>query len=56
MIPYGSNRIETVDRETLSSFGLFESQYALVVARAEPDNSILEIVRALFLVDQKLPW
>jgi glycosyltransferase involved in cell wall biosynthesis len=46
-IPYGG---ETVDRADTSSLslpgGLTSDGYALVVARAAPENSILEIVRA----------
>ncbi len=45
-IPYGADAIEQADVEALSHFGLTPRGYALVVARPEPENSILEIVRA----------
>lgn len=46
MIPYGADSIESADVSVLSRFGVQASRYALVVARAEPENSILEIVSA----------
>lgn len=46
MIPYGADRIEQGDALALAHYGLTPNGYALVVARPEPENSILEIVRA----------
>ncbi|MCA1971267.1 MAG: DUF1972 domain-containing protein [Caenispirillum sp.] len=46
MIPYGADAIHAADAAVPASFGLKPGHYALVVARAEPENSILEIVRA----------
>jgi len=46
MIPYGSDRVEHADTEKLEIYGLESDRYALVIARPEPENSILEIVRA----------
>lgn len=46
MIPYGADRVDEVDISCLEQFGLQTDGYALVVARAEPENSILEIVQA----------
>lgn len=46
MVPYGAERIESADAHPLAKFGLSPREYALVVARPEKDNSILEIVRA----------
>jgi glycosyltransferase involved in cell wall biosynthesis len=46
MIPYGSDRVNNADRRRLLRFGLAPEGYALVVARLEPENSLLEIVRA----------
>jgi len=46
MIPYGAPSVDTADQSVLQSFGLEANQYVLIVARAEPENSILEIVEA----------
>jgi len=49
VIPYGADRIEQGDAAVLGKYGLTELGYAILVARAEPENSILEIVRAFSL-------
>lgn len=46
MIPYGSDPIEAADVTQLKAFGLEPGGYAIVIARPEPENSILEIVSA----------
>lgn len=46
MIPYGSPAIASADVSQLQRFGLEPDSYALVVARIEPENSIVEIMRA----------
>lgn len=46
MIPYGSDAIETADVTQLEAYGLEPGGYAIVIARPEPENSILEIVKA----------
>ncbi len=46
MIPYGANRAEEASPALLQSCGVEPGEYALVVARPEPENSILEIVEA----------
>lgn len=46
MIPYGSDRIETADETLLDHFELERDRFFTVIARPEPENSILEIVRA----------
>lgn len=46
MIPYGSNKIDNADKEPLSDYGLTPFQYSIVIARPEPENSILEIIKA----------
>jgi glycosyltransferase involved in cell wall biosynthesis len=45
-IAYGAKLIEDANATVLSQFGLAPYQYAIVIARAEPENSILQIVRA----------
>ena len=46
MIPYGSDRIEQADTSLIEPYGLSPDEYAIVIARPEPENSILEIVSA----------
>ena len=46
MIPYGANEILIADKTILEEFGVEPQKYAVVIARAEPENSILEIVTA----------
>lgn len=46
MIPYGAEAIKNADPALIEKMDLKPDQYALVIARPEPENSILEIVRA----------
>jgi glycosyltransferase involved in cell wall biosynthesis len=46
MIPYGSDRIYEANLELITHYGLTPRGYAVLIARAEPENSILEVVRA----------
>lgn len=47
MIPYGADRVEPViDKSHLVEFGLTSNKYGILIARAEPENSILEVVTA----------
>lgn len=46
VIPYGADIVDNANILSLEQFGLKKDCYALVVARPEPENSILEIVRA----------
>lgn len=46
MIPYGAERIESADQTILERFGLAPDSYFILIARPEPENAILEIVRA----------
>lgn len=45
-IAYGAPRIEQADATVLGRYGLEPKGYAILIARAEPENSILEVVRA----------
>ena len=45
-IPYGAEPVISAPLHHLDSFGLSPKNYYLVVARPEPENSILEIVKA----------
>jgi len=46
MIPYGADDVTTADEAILSEFNLEKDNYYLIIARPEPENSILEIVKA----------
>ncbi|NVN91133.1 MAG: glycosyltransferase [Desulfuromonadales bacterium] len=46
MIPYGVDIVSEVDVNLLKIFGLEPDKYVLIIARTEPENSILEIVKA----------
>ncbi|KAA1002601.1 glycosyltransferase family 1 protein [Paraburkholderia panacisoli] len=46
MIPYGADRIDEKTGDIPRELGLDNTSYALVIARPEPDNSIVEIVTA----------
>lgn len=45
MIPYGSDRVDSADAGLITPYGLESGGYAILIARAEPENSILEAVR-----------
>ncbi|MCI5157675.1 MAG: DUF1972 domain-containing protein [Candidatus Electrothrix sp. AUS1_2] len=55
MIPYGTDIVQTASKEPLDLFGLQENSYALVIARPEQENSILEIVKAYSSVKRGCP-
>jgi glycosyltransferase involved in cell wall biosynthesis len=44
MIPYGGLEVSSADENILSEYDLVKNEYAIVIARPEPENSILEIV------------
>lgn len=45
-IAYGAHRVEHADAALLADYGLTPGRYAILIARAEPENSILEVVKA----------
>jgi glycosyltransferase involved in cell wall biosynthesis len=45
-IPYGADPVASASREPLEDLGLGDIPYGLVIARSEPENSVLEIVTA----------
>lgn len=45
-IPYGADQVRDAPDSALAAYGLQSGRYALIVARAEPENSILEMVAA----------
>lgn len=46
MIPYGARELRDAEAAPLAEFGLEPGRFLLVIARPEPENSILEIVEA----------
>jgi diguanylate cyclase (GGDEF)-like protein len=46
MIPYGAELIENADPAPLAPLGLAPGRFLTLIARAEPENSILEVVTA----------
>lgn len=46
MIPYGSDEITAADPSPLQRFGLEPGRFFTLIARAVPENSVLEIVKA----------
>lgn len=51
MIPYGSDRIEQASEDPVREIGATPGNYFISIARAEPENSILELVRAFSTLD-----
>ena len=45
-IAYGADAITTADTSVLQRYGLEAGKYAVLIARPEPENSILEVVKA----------
>lgn len=46
VIPYGAELVENADLSLLERYNLKPNQYAIIIARPEPENNILEIVSA----------
>jgi len=46
VIPYTADLLDSANQTLLASFHLFPNQFGLLIARPEPENSILDIVRA----------
>ena len=46
MIPYGAKKVDGADVAALANFNLEPSKFITIVARPEPENSILEMVKA----------
>jgi len=46
MIPYGADLVTTGTKGHLEKYGLIPFEYMTVIARPEPENSVLEIVKA----------
>ncbi|WP_069863631.1 DUF1972 domain-containing protein [Pseudomonas citronellolis] len=46
MIPYGADEIVDADARLLETYGLAPNKFSVIIARPEPENSLLEMVRA----------
>ena len=46
MIPYGGDEVNAADASLLASYGVEPGRFSVVIARPEPENSFLEMVRA----------
>ncbi|MBA4501536.1 DUF1972 domain-containing protein [Marinobacterium marinum] len=46
MLPYGAEEVTAADAALLEPYGLLPGRFSVVIARPEPENSSLEIVRA----------
>lgn len=55
VIPYGADAITHADASYLERFGLEPNAYYIVIARPEPENSILEMVQAYKRSDRQFP-
>jgi len=54
-IPYGADCVEDADPALLEPFGVRPGAFGLIVARSEPENSILEMVRAWSAAPRGMP-
>ena len=55
MIPYGAHDASGASLNCLATQGLEPGNYGLVIARPEPENSVLQIVRAFSAFDPAYP-
>lgn len=46
MIPYGGDEVLSADESVLSAYGLTANNFSVIIARPEPENSFLEMVRS----------
>lgn len=52
VIPYGADTVTHADEAHLQRYGLTKQQYLLTVCRLEPENNVLQIVRAFSKKDR----
>ncbi|EKT4523083.1 DUF1972 domain-containing protein [Pseudomonas putida] len=46
MIPYGGDEVRQAEEKILSQFGVVAGEFSIVIARPEPENSFLEMIKA----------
>lgn len=49
VIPYGADLIDSADASYIKPYGLMPHEYCIIIARPEPENQVLEIVKAFSL-------
>jgi glycosyltransferase involved in cell wall biosynthesis len=55
VIPYGADPVTSAPVSLIQKYDLSSKNYHLLIARPEPENSILEIVRAYSLRQRRMP-
>jgi glycosyltransferase involved in cell wall biosynthesis len=55
MIPYGADTILSAPIEPIQRYGLTSKSYNIVIARPEPENSVLEMVQAYSIERRGMP-
>jgi glycosyltransferase involved in cell wall biosynthesis len=55
VIPYGADVVSSAPAELIQNYGLTPKKYDLLIARPEPENSILEIVKAYSVKRRGMP-
>lgn len=55
MIPYGSDAVRKGSDAPLAKYGLASGRYGILIARPEPENSILEVVQAYSRAHRGMP-
>jgi glycosyltransferase involved in cell wall biosynthesis len=55
VIPYGADVVHDARQSLIQEFGLSSNQYDLIIARPEPENSILEIVQGHSMRERDVP-
>jgi glycosyltransferase involved in cell wall biosynthesis len=55
VIPYGADLVHDARESLIQEFGLSSNQYDLIIARPEPENSILEIVQGHSMRERDVP-
>jgi len=55
VIPYGADSVTSAPVSLIQNYGLSSKSYYLLIARPEPENSILEIVRGYSLRQRGMP-
>lgn len=49
MIPYGGDDVDGADADLLAAYGVEPGDFSVIIARPEPENSFLELVRSFSL-------
>ncbi len=55
-IPYGAGAVTTAPVDPVTALGLESGRYLTAIARAEPENSILEVVQGFSKILEIINW